>query len=63
MNEFVFRFNRPRPRSRGMVFLRVLELAVVHGPVRYQDLIVNNKLKKTPPPPPAGRGKPPSLDR
>ena len=39
LKEFVFRFNRRRSRSRGMVFYRVLELAVAHDPVRYQDLI------------------------
>ena len=38
LDEFVFRFNRRRSRSRGMLFSRVLELAVAHGPVRYQDL-------------------------
>ena len=30
LNEFVFRFNRRRSRSRGMVFYRVLELAAAH---------------------------------
>ena len=35
-NEFAFRFNRRRSRSRGMVFYRVLECAVAHGPVRPQ---------------------------
>jgi transposase-like protein len=39
LNEFVFRFNRRRSRSRGLVFYRVLELAVGHEPVRYRDLI------------------------
>ena len=34
LNEFVFRFNRRRSRSRGMVFYRVLELAAAHEPVR-----------------------------
>lgn len=63
LNEFVFRFNRRRSRSRGMVFLRVLELAVAHGPVRYQDLIAHPQPRKTPPTPPGARGKPPSLDR
>jgi transposase-like protein len=38
LNEFVFRFNRRSSRSRGMLFYRVLELAVAHDPVRYQDL-------------------------
>src|SRR6266545_4468181 len=37
LNEFVFRFNRRRSRSRGLVFCRVLELAVGHQPVRYHD--------------------------
>src|SRR5262249_25951775 len=35
LNEFCFRFNRRRSRSRGLVFYRVLELAVGHDPVRY----------------------------
>jgi hypothetical protein len=39
LNEFVFRFNRRRSRSRGLVFYRVLELAILHEPVRYGDLI------------------------
>ena len=41
LNEFAFRFNRRRSSSRGMVFYRVLECAVAHGPVRYQDLIAS----------------------
>jgi hypothetical protein len=41
LNEFVFRFNRRRSRSRGLVFYRVLQLAVAHDPVRYRDLIAN----------------------
>jgi len=39
LDEFVFRFNRRRSRSRGMLFYRVLELAVAHGPVRYETLL------------------------
>ncbi|MBK1725370.1 IS1595 family transposase, partial [Thiocystis violacea] len=38
LNEFVFRFNRRRSRSRGMVFYRVLELAIANEPVRYKEL-------------------------
>ena len=49
LNEFVFRFNRRRSRSRGMVFYRVLELAVAHDPVRYRDLIVDPTPKMKPP--------------
>ena len=35
LDEFVFRFNRRGSRSRGMLFYRLLELAVAHAPVRY----------------------------
>ena len=63
LNEFVFRFNRRRSRSRGMVFYRVLELAVVHEPVRYRELILNPEPKKNPPAGRAGWGHPPSLDQ
>ena len=41
LNEFCFRFNRRRSRSRGLVFYRVLELAVGHDPVRYRHLIAH----------------------
>jgi transposase-like protein len=63
LDEFVFRFNRRRSRSRGMVFYRVLELAVAHAPVRYRDLVADPQPKRTPPSPPGRRGHPPSLDR
>ena len=52
LNEFVFRFNRRRSRSRGMVFYRVLELAVAHDPVRYQDLIATSRPRAVRPTPP-----------
>ena len=64
LNEFVFRFNRRRSRSRGLVFYRVLELAAAHDPVRYRDLIANPRPGARPPlPPPATRGSPASMDR
>jgi transposase-like protein len=63
LNEFVFRFNRRTSRSRGMVFYRVLELAVSHAPVRYQDLIASRRPHAVPPVPPGRRGCPPSLQR
>jgi len=63
LDEFVFRFNRRRSRSRGMLFYRVLELAVAHGPVRYQDLVMSQSPKAVPPTPPRQRGHPPSLER
>ncbi len=63
LDEFVFRFNRRHSRSRGMVFYRVLELAVDHGPVRYRDVIATSRPREEPPVPPQTRGHPPSLDR
>ena len=63
LNEFVFRFNRRRSRSRGMVFYRVLELAVAHDPVRYQDIVAGRRPRAVPPAPPRARGHPPSLER
>jgi transposase-like protein len=63
MNEFVFRFNRRRSRSRGLVFYRLLELAVDHEPVRYRELIATERPPKTPRRRPLGRGNPPSLER
>lgn len=64
LNEFAFRFNRRTSRSRGMVFYRVLELAVGHEPVRYQDMIVTRRPRRQPPTPPQTGGRhPPSLDR
>jgi transposase-like protein len=63
LDEFVFRFNRRRSRSRGLVFYRVLELAVVHSPVRYRELIYNPQPGSRRPEPPRQRGRPPSLER
>ena len=58
LNEFAFRFNRHRSSSRGMVFYRVLECAVAHGPVRYQDLIASARHRAVPPTPSHARGHP-----
>ena len=64
LNEFVFRFNRRHSRSRGMVFFRVLELAVGHDPVRYGDIIIAGRRPRTvPPTPPLVCGKPLSIER
>src|SRR6266702_4090903 len=61
LDEFVFRFNRRRSASRGLVFYRVMELAALHNPVRFRDLLAARK----PHPVPAARGwgHAPSLDR
>jgi transposase-like protein len=63
LDEFVFRFNRRHSRSRGMVFYRVLELAVDHGPVRYHDVLASSRPRDEPPDSPLTRGHPPSLER
>jgi transposase-like protein len=63
LNEFVFRFNRRHSRNRGMVFYRVLELAISHEPVRYQDLVATQRSRTVPPTPPKVSGHPPSLER
>jgi transposase-like protein len=38
LEEFTFRFNRRTSRSRGLVFRRLLEQAVVTGPVTENDV-------------------------
>jgi transposase-like protein len=48
LDEFVFRFNRRASRSRGMLFFRLLEQAVVTGPVTYQNVITKTKSPKMP---------------
>lgn len=63
LNEFVFRFNRRSSRHRGMLFFRALELAVVHEPVRYGELIVERHPREVRPSGPTRRGRPPSLER
>jgi hypothetical protein len=63
LNEFVPRFNRRRSRSRGLVFYRVVELAVAHDPVRYRDLVVDPRPSGKPRQPPGSRGRPPSMGR
>lgn len=39
LDEFTFRFNRRRSRSRGLLFYRLIEQAVNIGPVCYKDLV------------------------
>ena len=46
LDEFCFRFNRRRQRSRGLVFLRTLQLAVGHDPVRYRQLVAHPTPKR-----------------
>lgn len=39
LDEFVFRFNRRSSRSRGMLFYRLLQQAVITDPVTYEDVV------------------------
>lgn len=43
LDEFVFRFNRRTSRSRGLLFYRLLEQAVVNEPVTYHDVAGGRK--------------------
>jgi transposase-like protein len=42
LDEFVFRFNRRASASRGMLFYRLIQQAVVTNPVTYQDVVHPN---------------------
>ena len=64
LDEFVFRFNRRTARNRGLLFLRLLELAVGHDPVRYSEMIKNSDMPRQHPPVTPGRGgHPTSVER
>ena len=63
LDEFVFRFNRRRSRSRGLVFYRLLELAAGHDPVRCRDIVAGRRARKTRRRRQRTRGHPPSLER
>lgn len=39
LNEFTFRFNRRSSRSRGMLFWRLMQIAVQHSPDTWDDII------------------------
>ena len=39
LDEFTFRFNRRRSRSRGMLFFRLAQQAVVMHPVPYESMV------------------------
>ncbi|WP_088956914.1 IS1595 family transposase [Variovorax sp. HW608] len=41
LDEFVFRFNRRASRSRGLLFYRLLQQAVVTDPLTYRDVVDN----------------------
>ncbi|PKG83986.1 IS1595 family transposase, partial [Colwellia sp. 75C3] len=43
LDEFVFRFNRRTSKSRGLLFYRLLQQAVVTRPVTYKNVIDNRE--------------------
>jgi hypothetical protein len=43
LDEFAFRFNRRTSRSRGLLFYRLVEQAVITEPVTYQDIVNDSK--------------------
>lgn len=55
LEEFTFRFNRHRSKTRGLLFYRLLSQAVTGDPVRYQVLIAERRKKKVRPIPPLER--------
>lgn len=62
-DEFIFRFNRRTSKYRGLVFLRLLQQAVVTSPVLYQDLVKVRRFKTTTAQPVSGpRRQPGSLE-
>ena len=57
-DEWVFRFNRRHSRSRGMLFFRLLELAVNADPLPYKDLVLSTRPRSVQPTPPTRPGRP-----
>jgi hypothetical protein len=43
LDEYTFRFNRRTSDSRGLLFYRLLEQAVVTEPVTYDQIIAQDK--------------------
>jgi len=42
LDEYVFRYNRRTSTSRGLLFLRLIEQAVITEPVSYKEIINQN---------------------
>jgi len=52
LDEFAFRFNRRSSEFRGLLFRRLLEQAVLVGPITYRSLVANPTPKRNKPKPP-----------
>ena len=44
LDEYTFRYNRRTSKSRGLLFYRLIEQAVVHAPVIYDDIIYSSDI-------------------
>jgi transposase-like protein len=47
LNEYTFRFNRRKSKHRGMLFFRLIELAVTMHQMPFYDLVANHRTKNT----------------
>jgi transposase-like protein len=61
LDEFVFRFNRRHSRRRGLLFYRLLTLAVGGDPLTYRDMRKAGRTRPAPKTPGGKRAAPPSL--
>jgi len=39
LDEYTFRYNRRTSNSRGLLFYRLIEQAVVHNPVTFKEIV------------------------
>lgn len=62
IDEWVFRFNRRRSRSRGLLFYTLLRQAVDAEPLTYRSLRKAGRTRPAPPTTPGPRARPPSLE-
>ncbi len=61
-DEWVFRFNRRRSRSRGLLFYRLINQAAAGDPLTYREMRKAGRWRPRPPAPPTAWRSPPSLD-
>ncbi len=45
LDEYTFRYNRRKSKSRGLLFCRLIEQAVVHSPVPYKKIIYSSVIE------------------
>jgi len=62
LDEYVFRFNRRNAKSRGLLFLRLLELCIASDKVTYRDLVKVGAKRRNNSKPPVFHRRPGSLD-